>query len=80
MPELNLMSQGGELAIIGMTTVFFFLTTLVFAMGAMSRAIRLIESSSAAKKPKMEIENLTIQKAAAAAVAVHNHRTGRPIK
>ncbi|MEC9247995.1 MAG: OadG family protein [Pseudomonadota bacterium] len=80
MPELNLMSQGSELAVIGMTTVFFFLTTLVFAMEAMSRTIRLMESRSSAKTPKMKTENLTRQKAAAAAVAVHNHRTGRPIK
>ena len=80
MPDPNLMSQGGELAVVGMTTVFFFLTTLVLALGIMSRAIRLMESRSAAKTPKMKGEDLTKRKAAAAAVAVHNYRTGRSIK
>jgi len=74
MQESNLLSEGTQLAIIGMGTVFFFLTTLVFATIIMSRIIILIESRSRIESNEKNYNTLEEQKIAAAAIAVHNYR------
>ena len=72
MPEL--MSQGLDLALYGMGTVFFFLTLLVFATMAMSALL------SSAEVHQIERENGSEQDARIFAVitaAIQRYREGR---
>lgn len=69
MPEL--MSQGLDLALYGMGTVFFFLTLLVFATMAMSAML------PSADDPFMGQENDAVQDSrilAAITAAIHQYR------
>ena len=67
----NLVSQGFELALIGMGTVFVFLTVLVIAMTVMSRlVIRLQPAAVAAEAAPTGGD----EEIAAIAAAITEHR------
>ena len=74
MQELNLMSEGAELAVVGMSTVFFFLTTLVFTTELMSRIVTLVELADKKNVNGPTPGEKAAQKVAAVAAAVHKHR------
>ena len=65
-----LVSQGLDLAIIGMGTVFFFLTMLVLATMLMSRLVLPTVKQAVAISPSQPDG----KKVAAIAAAIHQHR------
>ena len=70
----DLMSQGLDLALYGMGTVFFFLTLLVFATMAMSALLRSVEVQ------QIDQENVNKQEARILAVitaAIQRYREDR---
>ena len=65
-----IVAQGLELAIIGMGTVFFFLTFLVFAIMLMSWLVNSQEQAAPPGTP----EAANNRKLAAISAAIHQHR------
>jgi len=61
------MNQGLTLMLAGMGTVFTFLTTLVFAMVLMSRALMLLQRTS-------DESEVTAEEVAAISAAITAHR------
>ena len=80
MQDLNLISEGTRLAIVGMSTVFFFLTALVITTGLMSRVVNLIESKKDSHAFGPTTDKSTEEEIAkVVAVAVHIHKNRRPV-
>ena len=65
--EGNLLSQGLTLMLVGMGTVFVFLTVLVGAMSLMSAAVRRFQ-------PPAHDDEITHEEVAAIAAAIRRHR------
>jgi oxaloacetate decarboxylase gamma subunit len=71
----ELLQQGFELMVVGMGTVFFFLTLLVIATSAMSSLIRrFFEVPVPALQPDSDQAHVA---AIAAAIAQHRQRRGQ---
>jgi oxaloacetate decarboxylase gamma subunit len=69
----DLLLQGVELMLVGMGTVFVFLTLLVLATQAMSRVVmRMSDANSGGQPSSEEIAAIT------AALALHSRRKGSP--
>ena len=67
----SIVSQGLDLAIYGMGSVFFFLTVLVLATMLMSK----LTTSLSVTINDTSIDNNSKKKMAAIAAAIHQHRT-----
>ena len=65
-----MLQQGFELMLVGMGTVFTFLTTLVFAMNLLARVAARIE-------PAHEQDGATAEEVAAITAAITMHRRRR---
>jgi oxaloacetate decarboxylase gamma subunit len=78
----DLVSRGLELALIGMGTVFVFLTLLVFATGAMSRLVLRFApeepAPSGATPAPAAGEDPELVAVIAAAIRLHRERRRRP--
>ena len=70
MPE-DLITQGLELMLIGMGTVFVFLTALVAATTIMSK---LVMHFLPAEVPPVVVEGVSAEEVAAISVAIARHR------
>ncbi len=71
----DLMSQGLNLALYGMGTVFFFLTLLVVATMLMSRLVPVAELEPSAGQEEIERQGRVDPKISAAiGAAIHQHR------
>ncbi len=71
----DLMSQGLNLALYGMGTVFFFLTLLVVATMLMSRLVAVAEIEPSAGQEEIERQGGVDPKISAAiGAAIHQHR------
>ena len=68
----SLLAQGLTLMLVGMGTVFVFLTLLVLAMSLMSRIVGRIVSTG-----DVDGDGPTADEVAAISAAVHEHRKGR---
>jgi oxaloacetate decarboxylase gamma subunit len=65
--EQNLLNQGVTLMIVGMGTVFVFLTALVIAMSLMAAIVRRI-------RPVAAVGGITDEEIAAIGAAIRQHR------
>lgn len=79
MPVSGLLSEGLNLLVLGMGTVFAFLALLVWAVGVMSRFAQAIES----RKPPPALQPARSPRGggdlvAVIAAAVHRYRTEHP--
>jgi len=69
----TLLGQGVELMLIGMGTVFVFLTLLVFATKAMSALAQRLQPAQAIVPPQQEQDEQVVA-AIAGAIAQHRQR------
>jgi len=65
--EQNLLNQGVTLMIVGMGTVFVFLTALVIAMSLMAAIVKRI-------RPAAAVGGITDEEIAAIGAAIRQHR------
>jgi len=65
--EQNLLNQGVTLMIVGMGTVFVFLTALVIAMSLMATIVRRI-------RPAVAVSGISDEEIAAIGAAIRQHR------
>jgi len=73
--DLTLLEEGLSLMMVGMGTVFFFLTVLVFATVAMSRLVSKLQPAAAEKS-----ESISREEVAVIATAIKRHRARQPVE
>lgn len=71
--DLTLLEEGASLMMVGMGTVFFFLTVLVFATAAMSKLVSMLQPTASG-----EPETISREEVAVITTAIKRHRARQP--
>lgn len=73
--DLTLLEEGLSLMMVGMGTVFFFLTVLVFATIAISRLVSKLQPAAAEAS-----ESISREEVAVITAAIKRHRARQPVE